>query len=530
MRQPTDSMELTKRRITRWGLTSVSAVILGLRVARHAADFSFTTALAISEMIHKPLRAGAQATSNIPIAGPITSSTIDASERITQMGISLASFFTHATLRLSEASLQPPMHTLSTHAMIDMELDQHDDLLAHTTTLVALGIVDLAEQFGQHIPRDRLTLLALGHAMVTYGHLQLALRSPFPPSNALWADKSKCQHMVYTTLPRLIRYSIASYGSSFCRTIGMRSVRLYPDPTMLILDLCNLDADSVVDACWNSQTLLPAYGIFIDPKLNAVVVVFRGSFNFHDCLTDLCCRETSEGAHEGFMRSARTFDARVRAKLLLALHAMPEHYTLILTGQSMGAAVATTLGLLWEDEEFWRARKGHVYAFNAPCTLSLDRAHAMRDSVTSIVGGPDLVSRLSYGSVVNLLAALRKLASPVENGQMRYQTLTAQLAAFKNGEIERGVLEKVHAELRSTMREEVLYPGGRVLMMVATKECMEWTPPKHPNSPSAPFYSLGGALVLELRGTVLDLGEIVIGQGMFADHSPMKTLNVICNE
>lgn len=305
---------------------------------------------------------------------------------------------------------------------------------------------------------------------------------------------------------------------------------IHESPTDLICDLLGMHAESEVGVCWHSQAMCPAYGMFVDPVLRALVIVFRGSANLHDLVTDLSCHETREGAHNGFMRSAETFDARVRAKVLVALHHTPREYSLILTGQSLGGAVATLLAALWSDETFWRERRGHVYSFNAPCSLTVQRSQTLRDTVTSVVMGPDVVSRLSYGALVNLVAVLRSLTSPEENGKLRCHTLAAQLVAFKNGEIEREVLEHAYSQIRQAMRAEVLVPGGRVLMMVNENHLHGWRPPTHPDLPASPLYSLGGAMVLELRGTVLDLGEIVISNRMVFDHLPINTLQAVCNE
>jgi len=527
-----EAPESASRQWTRWGLTGASHLQVGVRLAQRASNFSFKFAREASDVVHTSLRTGAQVTSvaaaatgaslgipgaGIAVAGAVMGA-VEVSDTISKVSIATAGRATSVGLMVSDAALSASMMGLT--KLAEVHNLSHTELSNHNTALVVLQLVQLIEQRENKIPSDR-SIFQLGEALMTYGHLQSSLRCPFPLTNipAMTLTNNKDRKLIHIMLPRCIRYSCASYGVSYIRFMGFQTPPGAETATDIIVGLLGVQH---VASSWTSSLHQPAYGIFIDPELQAVVIVFRGSANASDALTDLCAEPTERG-HEGFFRSAEWFSENLKETVI---NALPEGYRVIITGHSLGAGVTTALVSLWKHEPFFEHGEG--FGFATPCVLPFEQAMILQ-GMTSVVVGPDVVGRLSVGSVDNLTHALVELTAVGQNGKPKYKDLSEKLKAFDEGNLEREILRVKMGEIRMKMVEEVLYPGGRAIMLMRPCDCEGWEPPVSPSqTPDPPAYTFGQARILELHGAILDMGEIVMHADMMSAHMPSSYASAIC--
>lgn len=146
-----------------------------------------------------------------------------------------------------------------------------------------------------------------------------------------------------------------------------------------------------------------------------------------DTLTDLVCEyEPWKG---GFIHSGMKASSSIICKMQCVLtlikqnsamwffrHVAPqliaysnEHSTtgLIIVGHSLGASTAAILTIILTDyiEEFRQGKEEFTlkcYGYAPACGLSLDLAEKYKDIIQSFVFADDIVSKLSYGSMMNV--------------------------------------------------------------------------------------------------------------------------------
>ncbi len=264
---------------------------------------------------------------------------------------------------------------------------------------------------------------------------------------------------------RYARFSSASYGSQFLRFMGLTATSATAEtlpaefqqtdihyehssfskhtglpPDTILLSSFEDPHGGVGFSQAPSSALPLVHFISIDRESKAVVLTCRGTLGFEDVLTDMLCdyddlswRGKSYKVHKGIHASARRMlggkDSRVMATLKAALEEYPD-FGLILTGHSLGGAVASLLGILISEpstvEEtgalfvtttpqkliahpdlnqddmlppitLLAGRPIHVYAYGPPATLSPSLRRATRGLITTIVNSNDIVPALSLG-------------------------------------------------------------------------------------------------------------------------------------
>lgn len=78
------------------------------------------------------------------------------------------------------------------------------------------------------------------------------------------------------------------------------------------------------------------------------------------------------------------------------------HYDLIITGHSLGAGTTCLLSLLWLSDPEIMEYGFRSIAYAPPPTISKELVPFMKDYVTSVVYGNDVVPRLSFGSLMDM--------------------------------------------------------------------------------------------------------------------------------
>lgn len=181
--------------------------------------------------------------------------------------------------------------------------------------------------------------------------------------------------------------------------------------------LAGIRSSAVLYANTKAHTMRPVWWLCLDHASRSVVLCIRGTFAPSDLLSDLMCRQVEYNGHvlhEGFLLSAQW----VRHKVAKVLHQVKElesgGYRLVVTGHSLGAAIASVL--TWLLREDAGAVKGCHYpdamCFTIGCPLSVDEdlARKMLRFVIGVVHHRDLVPTLSLQTAENLRDRIVEIA------------------------------------------------------------------------------------------------------------------------
>ncbi|KAI8375214.1 hypothetical protein BD560DRAFT_393065 [Blakeslea trispora] len=312
------------------------------------------------------------------------------------------------------------------------------------------------------------------------------------------------------------RYAIASYGWKGLNFIGKGNgyisdaVRSQSDALSICEHLGIPKEDLLAYELRTGAAFRPSYYIARDRKLNAIVLSIRGTMSTFDTMTDLVCEyEPWKGGlvHKGMKSSANWFFRNIAPKLIAYVN---KHSTtsLYIVGHSLGASTAAILTIMLQDfiKEF---RKGKdkdfsIYSFGyAPaCGLSLNLANQYKDQIQSIVFADDFVSKLSYGSMMDvkeLIIAGAEAAQDLGFGQLIWPT-EVDSEAWKKA------FEKV-AECRKRCLESMSNPR----LYVAGKVYQFWLDPI-PNNESR--------IVVERTTPEKVSTELIIRMSIVLDHLP----------
>jgi pimeloyl-ACP methyl ester carboxylesterase len=220
-------------------------------------------------------------------------------------------------------------------------------------------------------------------------------------------------------LRRLIRLCTVSYGESLEKFLGLSSETPatrpsagegsteHPHPShAFFASRGDLPPDSEILHSTHTLRTLTSLGIYHpllfilrDPSTKSIVVVIRGTLSFSDILCDLAATPTTHGSghmHSAFLAAAKMLvleNAPFMVNLQKALAENPG-FGILITGHSLGAALASALALLLPP--LFAGVPAHAVAFASPAVAS---RLVVSKNVTSIVLGDDPVPRLSIETV-----------------------------------------------------------------------------------------------------------------------------------
>lgn len=140
----------------------------------------------------------------------------------------------------------------------------------------------------------------------------------------------------------------------------------------------------------------------INEKPDTIAVSFRGTFSTNDAMNDLQSTyvEFQDGyTHAGFKKLADYFLA-TKMTQIMQIAEKKKIKKIFLTGHSLGAAVATLVHMRMEEKYPQFQVKSVVFA--SPPVLSENLVLKADIDLTHYAYGLDLVSRLSYGSILDL--------------------------------------------------------------------------------------------------------------------------------
>lgn len=252
-----------------------------------------------------------------------------------------------------------------------------------------------------------------------------------------------------------------------------------------------LSQSDVVHSRFTASTFKPAHYVAVDRGIQAVLVCIRGTANLLDSLTDVAATydpltvrrmlpsgelSTEDGlvsgyGHAGVLRSARNLFGEIRDATLGALRQNPG-YELLLTGHSLGGAIASVLSLIMRDDDAFP----HALAVSIappPC-LSWELAEETTTTALTLVNGSDIVPRLSIPVLLPYLATARYVAdlSPTRRHLVGagFASLAVQWTELSQE------CEKRVEVLRQQHHGKQLYIPGAVFHMLRTRA--SWNGPR----------------------------------------------------
>lgn len=223
-------------------------------------------------------------------------------------------------------------------------------------------------------------------------------------------------------LTRSMRFAFAAYGLDVVRLLGYKTADRVQSNQDLVGQLVGNDV-KCIDADWTSSLDHPAYYLAVDHQNQQIVLAIRGSISVYDFIGDLRCQYVSlpnypgVHVHKGIYHYAQWFDQHLFNNTIIEQLSNNKDYSLIVTGHSLGAGVATLLTLIWHDKLNQLLLDGrsiiHCYAFAPPCCVSKELHQQYpnnRQLITSVVLQNDLVCRLNTGTVRDFYQSIANLS------------------------------------------------------------------------------------------------------------------------
>ncbi|KAL1918697.1 uncharacterized protein VTP21DRAFT_2719 [Calcarisporiella thermophila] len=400
----------------------------------------------------------------------------------------------------------------------DSEDEEEDELLLNNSILDMIGswtvsketnrvlktIVRLATAFGQGFELSHLQLLT-GFTLLEKFYEKL----PREHTGDYVTNLAEIEEATY-----FWKFSIAAYGWRGLNFIGrgngvfVDAIRQNSDALSVIEFLALPKEDLLAYEFRSGGVFHPSYYIVRDRTTNSIVLSIRGTMSAFDTLTDLACEyQPWKGGlvHSGFKIAAKWFMTHVVPQLITYVN---EHDTkaLYIVGHSLGAGAASILTMMLLDhmQEF---KKGEdfllkCYCFAAPCSVSLDLSLRYRDTIESYVYGDDVVSQLSYGSMVDVKVIM--LAAVEAANQLG----TSKLILGYNPDDE--AWAKAFNHIRECRRHLSSAPSPNPKLYVAGKLYQFWCDP----TPENPRH-----VAIE-RSTPRVCEEVIVARRGLTDHLP----------
>ena len=148
---------------------------------------------------------------------------------------------------------------------------------------------------------------------------------------------------------------------------------------------------------------IPAHLMIYDKVDNAIVVSIRGTLSLTDSLIDFTCEYApflNGFAHKGIVATAKKLKELLMTEIYHNM-VLFQANKLILTGHSLGSGIASILLILLVQDGF----KYDIiaYTFGCPPIVSRNIANQYDSYIRSFIYRYDLIPRLSYGTVSDLV-------------------------------------------------------------------------------------------------------------------------------
>ncbi|CAM0136598.1 unnamed protein product [Umbelopsis sp. WA50703] len=214
---------------------------------------------------------------------------------------------------------------------------------------------------------------------------------------------------------RFWTFAVAAYGWRGIHFLGKGNgiwadgLRSQSDMLSVVNYLKIAEEDMLAYEWRKSEVFRPSYFIARDRATNSIILSIRGTMSTFDTMTDLACEyEQWKGGlvHAGWKASAQWFLQEV-GPTLIAYANVHSTSALYVVGHSLGSGTAAILTIMLIDylDEFRKEQADFqikCFGYAPTCAMSLDLSERYKDSIQSFVFADDIVSKLSYGSMLNV--------------------------------------------------------------------------------------------------------------------------------
>eukprot|EP00759_Apiculatamorpha_spiralis_P053116 PhF_6_TR6105/c0_g1_i1/m.8980 len=232
-------------------------------------------------------------------------------------------------------------------------------------------------------------------------------------------------------LRHTLRYATAAYGPAYfegymftkkdtlvAQAFHKKSLTMQKQAVsdVAVATILGIPVSNIIASRWTYKTFEPCYCVILDHAKKWVVFAVRGTMSQNDVLTDVAGVVVPFSAvgygtvHEGMSKAVDILYEDTA--LMNAIHSAPADYTLMVTGHSLGAAVASVFTVRALLLNTFPERKVVCNVFAPPPTVSEDIAchEGFQEAITAVVAGVDCIPRLSINS-------LERLGSTINDGK-----------------------------------------------------------------------------------------------------------------
>jgi hypothetical protein len=215
-----------------------------------------------------------------------------------------------------------------------------------------------------------------------------------------------CTLQMLLRLRRLFCFALASYANSWIGHFLEPQRRVegaIPDDRRKVLEMADIEDSELLRICLG-PTEVVQHIVFYDKSERRLVVSFKGTTNSEETLQDINCEYAEFGdgyVHKGIREYASIF-IRKHLDRVRELARAVESTKLLLTGHSLGGAISILLKIIADHENLLEGIETEVVAFSSPPVLSLELARRPCEGITIINYGNDIISRMSFGSILDL--------------------------------------------------------------------------------------------------------------------------------
>lgn len=279
-------------------------------------------------------------------------------------------------------------------------------------------LTELADMFGHYFGRGftDIRLPELRRALSALGRLQeLSQRSPAAETRPIDEVAG------YADVQRFVWFALGMHGHAGLKFLGAIPYGSAGTDLDALAMCASIPSSDVILCEWRGQLHLPGYAVALDAKTETVVLVVRGSLWPEDFVTDLDCRPRACSlaghaafAHSGMLSAAEALSQRLATTVEKLLARGPyARWRLVLTGHSLGAGSVALLAALWlgpgSPLSAGVAARLSCVGYGMPAVASAAVGRELRERVTAVVFGADMVPRFSLSSAERLRDAVLAL-------------------------------------------------------------------------------------------------------------------------
>ncbi|KAF9434986.1 hypothetical protein BGZ76_007094 [Entomortierella beljakovae] len=278
--------------------------------------------------------------------------------------------------------------------------------IAPETQKVVKAVIRLASAFGQGFELTNAQILT---AIVVLERYYRNITSERMDTGL--ATLEQVEHAGY-----FWRFSMACYGWAGINFVGKGNgmikdfVRWRSDHACAV-DFLRIPKEDLLAFEFHANKVFnPSYYVALDRATNSIVLAIRGTMSAFDTLTDLVCeyQQWKGGLVHGGMKTSAEWFMKNLVPQIVTYISKHKVSALNIVGHSLGGGTASllTIMLLDHQHEFQNLMNGNFrircHAFAPACVVSKDLADKYREHIRAYVYEDDIVSRLSYGSMMDV--------------------------------------------------------------------------------------------------------------------------------